>query len=458
MLVPRLEKQMGIEVYATRSLGIGGVIRRSIEDFAVEEVLVDGSKATIEQSTRLARLGSSFAESRFLLCILAKRNWDTISAVKAVADNLGIGVDRIQFAGLKDTRAITAQHVTIEGVSSDEAERVHVKDIEIRPVGYIRTELSSYYLLGNSFRITISAIDHPESIVRKRIARTMEELEQVGGPPNFFGHQRFGTIRPITHQVGKAIVKDNFEKAAMLFLAKPSPDEHSMSRRAREALQASGDFKRALQDFPKQLRYERILLRHLVEEPHDFVGALRRLPLRLLELFPQAYQSYLFNRFLSRRLTQGFSLNEVEVGDYAVNVERSGLPLLAMNKTVSSESVVSINKLIQTGKMRLAIPLLGYKHKRPCGLQGEIEKEVLDAEDISASSFKINAIPEVSLRGKLRTALAPLKDFSLNETAVDLIDPTKHKGNMSFTLSRGSYATIVLRELMKQRSLIKAGF
>ena len=458
MIVPRLEKQMGIEVYATRSLGIGGAIRRSVEDFAVEEVLVDGSKAAINQTPRTGHLGSSLAKNRFLLCVLIKRNWDTISAVKAVADQLGIGMSRIQFAGLKDTRAATAQHITIEGLAADETERVHVKDIEIHPVGYLRTELSSYYLFGNSFHIAISVISHPKSTVRRRIARTIDELEQIGGIPNFFGHQRFGTTRPITHQVGKAIVKEDFKKAAMLFLAEPSPHEHPASRQAREALQATKDFKQALQDYPRQLRYERLMLRHLVGKPDDYVGALRRLPLRLLELLPQAYQSYLFNMSLSRRLIGGLTLNEAEVGDYAVNIERSGLPILTMHKMVGSENVAEINHAIQAGKMRLAVSLLGYKQKPQAGVQGEIWKQIFEEEDISQDNFKISTIPEISLRGKLRTAITSLKDFFVNEVAADPVDPSKHKVSMSFALCRGSYATVVLRELMKPRNLVKAGF
>jgi tRNA(Glu) U13 pseudouridine synthase TruD len=46
----------------------------------------------------------------------------------------------------------------------------------------------------------------------------------------------------------------------------------------------------------------------------------------------------------------------------------------------------------------------------------------------------------------------------LNEVSENSADPSKHKAKMSFTLYRGSYATIVLRELMKPRNLIKAGF
>ena len=458
MLVPRLEKQVGIEVYATKSLGIDGVIRRSIDDFVVEEVLVDGSRAEIKPSAERGALGSSSTQNRCLLCVLVKRNWDTLYAMKTVADQLGISMGRIHTGGMKDAKAITAQHITIEEASIEDAKKVHVKDIELRPLGYVRGRLSSYYLLGNSFRITISSISHLKSTIKKRIAQTVEELQSVGGIPNFFGHQRFGTTRPITHLVGKAIVKGDFEKAAMLFLAKPSPHEHPSSRLAREALRETQDCRQALRDFPRQLRYERLMLRHLAERKDDYVGAFKQLPVKLQKLFPQAYQSYLFNRFLSRRIQAGLLLDRTEVGDYVVTVERSSLPMVTMFKAVTVENRVQINKDIRAGKMRLALPLIGLKQFASLGAQGDIEKQVLEQEGIANEDFRIPEMPAVSSRGELRSATTLLNGFSLDEIACDSDDPSKHEAKVSFALHRGSYATIVLRELMKTRNPIEAGF
>jgi tRNA pseudouridine13 synthase len=458
LLVPRLEKQVGIEVYATKSLGIDGVIRRSIDDFVVEEVLVDGSRAEIKPSAERGALGSSSTQNRCLLCVLVKRNWDTLYAMKTVADQLGISMGRIHTGGMKDAKAITAQHITIEEASIEDAKKVHVKDIELRPLGYVRGRLSSYYLLGNSFRITISSISHLKSTIKKRIAQTVEELQSVGGIPNFFGHQRFGTTRPITHLVGKAIVKGDFEKAAMLFLAKPSPHEHPSSRLAREALRETQDCRQALRDFPRQLRYERLMLRHLAERKDDYVGAFKQLPVKLQKLFPQAYQSYLFNRFLSRRIQAGLLLDRTEVGDYVVTVERSSLPMVTMFKAVTVENRVQINKDIRAGKMRLALPLIGLKQSASLGAQGDIEKQVLEQEGIANEDFRIPEMPAVSSRGELRSATTLLNGFSLDEIACDSDDPSKHEAKVSFALHRGSYATIVLRELMKTRNPIEAGF
>jgi tRNA pseudouridine13 synthase len=258
--------------------------------------------------------------------------------------------------------------------------------------------------------------------------------------------------------VGQALVKGDFKKAAMLFLARPSPTEHPDSRRARQALQATRDFNKALKDYPKQLRFERLMLRHLAVKPDDYVEAFRRLPPRLLELFPQAYQSYLFNRVLSRRLMHGFRLNTAEVGDIALNVERSGLPMLTMHKVVDNENIAEVNRGIEAGKMRLAIALIGYKHKHTIGTQGKIENEILEEENVTPRDFKVKAVPEISLRGNLRTATIALNNFDSKEITADVANRTELAANLTFTLNKGSYATIVLRELMKPRNLLKAGF
>ena len=461
MQIPRIERLMGIEAYSTHSAGIGGTIRENAEDFIVEEMLVDGSKAQTEAlNSHVERqvLGCSATKDRYLLCVMIKVNWDTLAAVKTIARQLGVASERVQIAGMKDAKALTAQHLTIEDASAEEVQRIRVKDIEVRPLGYVRTRLSSYYLLGNSFRVRVRAVSHSRKIIDNRITETIDALKDVGGVPNFFGHQRFGTVRPITHLVGKAIIEKDFKKAAMLFLAEPSPIEHPSSRRARLRLRATQNFEQALKTFPRQLRYERAMLVHLVKHPDDFVGVFRTLPSKLQRMLVQACESYLFNRFLSRRITLGLPLNMAEVGDYAVAVERSGLDVPKIYKTVSPENRAEINSAIKAGKIRLAIPLVGFKQRPSSGAQGEIEARILEEEDVSPRDFKIPSLPEMSARGTLRTATTPFNDFSAGESLPDVDRRGKHQVEVSFTLYRGSYATVVLRELMKPRNLIKQGF
>jgi tRNA pseudouridine13 synthase len=457
--VPAIEKLIGIEVYATHSPGIGGVIRKSVEDFVVEEVLVNGAVAKVKQEFAVeSRVFEPTVGGRYLLCVLVKRNWDTFKALKVIAGKLNINPSQIHVAGIKDAKAVTAQHITIEGVLPENLKEVKIRDIEIRPAGFSRNKLSAYYLLGNNFYITIRGIRHSRNTIKRRITETVSELKVLSGIPNFFGHQRFGTARPITHLVGKALVKGNLKKAVMLFLAKPSPNENPKSKQAREQLRKNNDFKQALKNFPRQLRYELLMLKRLAKKPEDFAGAFRTLPIKLRMLFPQAYQAYLFNKFLSKRIASGLPLNRAEVGDYVVGLQRSGLPLLTVYRVVKSEALAEVNEALKSGKMRLALPLIGFRQKLSQGVQGEIEKQILEEEGITPENFKIHFMPEISSKGDLRTALTPIGNFQLSEISVDSSSPSKNKVKLGFTLYRGSYATILLREIMKPRNPVRTGF
>ena len=178
MPVSPLDKQLGIEVYATKSLGVGGVIREAVDDFVVEEMLVDGSKASVNGAVPSKVLGSSSQRQRYLLCVLVKRNWDTFIAVKNVAKQLGIDQRRIQIAGIKDAKAITAQHITIEDGLMEDASKVNVKDIQLYPVGYLREALSLFYLLGNHFTIKIKSIKHQgNQRLKQEFLRPMRNLK-----------------------------------------------------------------------------------------------------------------------------------------------------------------------------------------------------------------------------------------------------------------------------------------
>ncbi|MCD6445269.1 tRNA pseudouridine(13) synthase TruD [Candidatus Bathyarchaeota archaeon] len=459
MYVSKLEKSIGIEAYATSSPGIGGVIRQHIEDFKVEELLVDGSKAEINpKNLKRKVLGSSEKINHYLLCILVKRRWDNLLAVKAIAQQLNINSNRIDIAGIKDTRALTAQFITIEDISKEELEKLKVKELKLYPIGYIRNKISSYFLYGNSFHVKIRKITHSKSEIKKRLKHVLKELKEIGGTPNFFGHQRFGTRRPITHLVGKALIKGNFKKAAMLFLAEPGGYENPESRESRKFLKETLNFKQALKIFPKKLYYERLMLKHLSKKPKDFLGAFKRLPLKLRRLFPQAYQAYLFNKFLSNRIKRKVTLKKAEIGDYAVNVDLSGLPTPKNYKITNEKTFVEVNKAILAGKMFPAIPLIGFKQKLSQGIQGEIERQILEEENVSPENFKIKEMPEISLRGNLRTILTPIENFTINELSKDAANPSKNMVELTFQLQRGSYATVVLRELMKPRNLLTAGF
>ena len=96
-------------------------------------------------------------------------------------------------------------------------------------------------------------------------------------------------------------------------------------------------------------------------------------------------------------------------------------------------------------EQRLAIPLVGYSYSKKNRFDNEISK-VLDFEQVKSKDFFVKEMQETSEEGGFRQAMISCKDFSITEPYVN------------FTLSRGSYATILLREIIKPSDPVSAGF
>ena len=452
--VPPLEKVLGIETYATQSPGVEGRIRQLLDDFVVEELLVDGSLAEVSLPVEG---WEPAGEGRYLICVLVKRRWDTFLAVREVAQRLRISQKRIRFAGIKDTKALTAQHISLQNVSPNRVLDVQIKDIKLYPQRFSKERVYSQLIKGNRFHITVRGIDHPAAVIEKQTTNIQDEIESVGGVPNFFGHQRFGTIRPNTHQIGKHLTRGDVEKAALVFLAEPSVHEHPEAREARQRLQDTMDFGEALERFPRFLRYERFMLRHLAKYPNDFVGAFRELPRRLRKLFVQGYQSYLFNRFISERIRRGIPLDEPQIGDYTIKLDEHGLPTEEYDQATET-NIQTIGQSVKEGKMCVAAPLVGTKQPPSKGVQGEIEQEILEAENVTPEKFNIPFMPEATAQGRVRAVLNPVWNLLQEEISEDKENPGNQMMKLGFTLNRGSYATVLLREFMKPQDLIEAGY
>jgi tRNA pseudouridine13 synthase len=452
--VPNLEQELGMEVYATQLDGIGGKIRQLLDDFVVEEQLIDGSLAEV---TAPPEAWEPAGEGQYLICVLVKRKWDTFLAVRQVAESLHISQKRVRFAGIKDTKALTAQHISLQNVSPSKVLDLQIRDITVYPQRFSRERMYSQLIKGNRFHITVRGIDYPTSVIEERTRSIKEEIERIGGVPNFFGHQRFGTIRPNTHQVGKHLTRGDSEKSALAFLAEPSIHEHPEARAVRQQLQDTMNFEEALECFPRFLRYERFMLRHLVKYPTDFVGAFRTLPRRLRKLFVQAYQSYLFNRFLSERIRRGIPLNEPQLGDYMIKLDEHGIPAEEWDQT-TEQNIQAMVDAVKEHKMYVAAPLVGPYQPLSKGIQGEIEHTILEAENVSPETFKIPFMPEATAEGRVRAVLNPVWNLVMEEVSKDKENVDEQMMKLGFTLNRGSYATVVLREFMKPQELIQAGY
>lgn len=431
MEVPDIEKQIGINLYSTDTEGLGGQLRQEIEDFRVKEI------TNREEGD----------EGKYLILELTKRDWDTHHLTRSLAKILQISQKRVGFAGTKDKRALTTQKISIFDLETQEIERVHLKDVELKVLGRSRKAVELGDLKGNEFRITIRNISRPVLEINTLITKTTEELKAQGGVPNFFGVQRFGAIRPVTHLVGKALVEGDFEKAAMLYIAEPFPNEPEETKKARKFVKETRDFKEGLKIYPLRLGHERAMMNHLIANPGDFSGCFLVLPKNLYRMFVHGYQSYIYNVILCRRIKNGLSLNEAVEGDLICFRNEAGFPDSSKTEKVTLETLKAVNRLVKLRRAFITAPLPGFTTELASGIPGKIEQEVLKELKVSLKNFEIPEVQEMSSKGTRREVLLQAEpSFEVYE---DELNPGKSKAVLEFMLPKGSYATTVLREYMK---------
>lgn len=429
------EKTIGLSTFFTKQSGIGGVLRELPEDFVVEEL----SKTFPEQSN-----------GRFLIARVTAKNWETNDLIREFANKLHISKKRISFAGTKDKRAVTSQLISFYKITADQINEISIPDVTCSVQCKTNKHLSIGDLVGNSFSVVIRNVS--SNSTQEDIEKIVSPLQALNGFPNFFGVQRFGGIRPITHKVGRAMVSADFEKAVMIYLSETSEFEGEDATLARQQLADTRDFKEGFHSFPKRLRFEKILMQHLIEQPDDYAGALQRLPGNLLTMFVYAFQSYLFNRMLSDRIQNKIPLNEAIIGDIILPITRSGVsidPIL-----VSSINVKKVNQQIKKGKAAVSCVIPGSETTFAKGKMGDIQKNVIKDDGVDIRDFIIPEIPAASSYGTHRPIVSTMNDFSFSLSEDDR-HPHQKKVSLSFSLLKGSYATSLLREIMKLEDITK---
>ncbi|MCP4647436.1 MAG: tRNA pseudouridine(13) synthase TruD [bacterium] len=391
--------------YLSASEGIGGDIKRSPEDFTVEEITPDGTVLELYKTLEYPDSGEKYTQF-----ILQKKDWSTSSALKRLAKALRVGQKRFSYAGTKDKVAVTTQRVSVFGVPKESITSLALMDLQINGAWGAKEQVQLGDLLGNRFRIVWNGDSEG---AEEKVSSALSELN--GKFPNYFGPQRFGSTRQNTHRIGELLLRKRFQEAAMHFLAETGKEEHKGAREARSHLLESGDFASALKEFPKHLKLERTMLAYLSENPEDFIGAFRKLPRYTLLLFVHAFQSYLFNECLSERIKDG--MVRKEDGEFYCSSNSYGFP-----------------EPEKPGMDWLCGKLLGYT-----STPNEREKALLERHEISLDAFKIDEMPELSSKGHYRPLLSTFKDFEFKENV------------FRFSLPAGSYATSALREFMKTR-------
>ena len=403
--------------YLSERPGIGGRIKAFPEDFVV-----------IEEP-----LPQIFEGRKYAIFLLKKRNWDTMAAVKEIAKRAGIGHGDIGFAGTKDRHAVTYQYISVPADAKDKVEAVQIRDIQLKFVSYGRF-IKLGHLLGNRFKIIVRDVGEDAFKKTKAIVR---ELREKGGFPNYFGYQRFGEKRVVNHIIGKLLLQGKFDEAARLFLG--YADGSMEGDEARRVFWETGDVERALEEFPGFLRYERTLL-YTYKKTGSWKRAFLSLPLPIMRIFVHAYQSYLFNLYLSRRIEEGLPLNEPLVGDIVVQV-KGGIPYRDRTYRVTETNINFVREKVEKGQAMVSGPLFGFAMRRAKGLPGELERKILEEEGITLETFKKLPKPMAEPGGRRELLIRPIGMTYGYVLGTGMC--------FRFFLPKGVYATSVLREVMK---------
>lgn len=281
---------------------------------------------------------------------VTKVNYTTLRAVEAIARALNIDSKKIGFSGTKDKFAVTVQYFSVPFVKQERLEKVSIKDLKLEYVGKGNDPLFLGNLKGNKFKIVV---------------RNIHELpNKINKFKNFYGRQRFSTNNI---EIGRALVKKDFKTA--LNLLKEFDDE-------KEAI-----------------------IEHLEFANNDFIGALRKINKRRLQIYIHAYQSFLWNE------------------------------------------MAKISNLEE-------IPILGFGTKLDDATK-QLAGTILDKEGIKLSDFIFRQFPELSSSGNSRKSIIYVSDVEFSRLEDDEFNPSMKKTTVSFSLPKGAYATVFIDELFK---------
>jgi len=437
-----LEKTVGMELYSTDCSGIGGKLKSRYEDFLVEEITANKELLPIKDwlNRPLGEPTLQGKRAKYVAFTVQKMGLSTMDVSTIIASSLRLPRNLVSYAGLKDKRAVTVQRMSAPTRAASGLGALELSNIEIRDIEYSRRLVQIGELWGNRFTILLRDLD-------VSLERALEVADEVQSSPllNYFGVQRFGIARANTHVAGKFLIKRDFEGMIRSILCTPGEYE------AQELLDARAELadnlvptEKIIDAFTKDLHYERVVMNELIKQPGEFKRAVSRISPKILTLMVHAYQSYLFNRMLSIRVKNGLSHVVPEPGDF----------LIALDETHSgrdswiyvTESTLEERRQ-QVSKMEYALALQspGYATRLPPTKQSEILKEIMGTEGITFNDFRDPQMRSLDAPGGLHRTSISLSDWEVSIKDEGLL--------VKFSLRKGSYATIVLRELMKNHPL-----
>lgn len=382
-----------------------------------------------------------------------KENKETMEIASTISKFLRIPSKSIRYAGTKDRRGVTAQRFSIHKgkVARVSSLNKGLRGAVLGGFTYEDQSLSLGDLLGNEFVITIRDAktfknDNSEDIVEDVVAKCFDSLKTKGFI-NYYGMQRFGTFSISTHSLGIHILQEDWKGAAELILSEQeivSPD----SVEARKIWAETSNPSLTLKKMPRRCTAEHSILSVLEREPlnseeeyssNSYFKAIMSIPRNLRIMYAHAYQSYVWNQVVSKRV-ELFGL-EVQVGDLVIDnrtekEKREAEGIKDEEDDDDFEEDVATNTFIraraltkddiESGKFSIydvVLPTPGFDIKYPTN--PELEKvyvEVMAKDNLDPHNMG-RKVREFSLAGSYRNIIT--KPEKLSYDIVKYTDPSQ---------------------------------
>lgn len=383
-------------------------LKRLPEDFRVEELpLVEGGP-----------------RGRFAFYRLWKRGLGTLEAVEAIRRRWNLAAAQVHYGGLKDRHAETIQYLTIhEGPTHPLRET----NLELIPLGRLTHPYGPQYFRGNRFGLVLRDLGKEAA---ERAVRAAEELPR-DGLPNYFDDQRFGSVGFDGGFIAEAWLKGDHERALRLAIASPNASDRPDAQEEKAILiETWGRWDEAKARLPRS--HARSLVTYLADHPTDFRGAFARVRRDLRTLYFSAFQSYLWNLMLGRLIERTTRPEQRSPIDFKV----ATLPLHHGLDPDQAETLRS---------WRIPLPA----SRTPLESEGprrDLANEVLNEKGLAWENIRVKHLKDVFFSKGERPAL--FFPESLNyRMAADDIYPGRKKMSLSFDLTKGAYATLLVKRI-----------
>lgn len=388
-------------------------LKQAPEDFRVEE-LTDVTAG---------------AAGAFAFYCLEKSGWTTPDALDLIRRRWRTHTRAMSYGGLKDRHANTNQFFT---VFHGPRKNLQFKGITVRYLGQVEQPFTSSLIEGNRFQITLRGIN-PKDL--PDVEATLKEV-QAAGVPNYFDDQRFGSVGPGGRLPGHEMVLGRWEQALKLALASPYSHDRPGDKQVKSVLRECwGDWTRCKDQLPKS--HARSLVSYLVDHPTDFRGAVARLRPELQGLYLSAYQGHVWNRTVARFLKASCRAEDLAMLPLRLGplpFPRNLPPALLMELSAAQLSLPSARL-----KLDVTDPWL------------PVLNEVLAEDGLTLEEMKLKGLRKPFFSRGERLVLCLPRGMTW-EFADDERTPDKKKLTLCFTLSKGAYATLIVKRLQSVQS------